>query len=145
MLPLLWIPRKRKNKKKKKKTGRLAPSQADSDWLQFFPAVDSTSWSETGWLLCEEQVWLPHPVSALHAPPRSLSVEWGRRRELHWLLSLSQLQSALLQRMSQHQPWRQKPTAESPAGFWDKHHWLTRHGQPTSKWILGTWISVLPQ
>lgn len=34
-------------KEKEKKSGRLAISQEDSDWLQVFPAVDSTSWSES--------------------------------------------------------------------------------------------------
>lgn len=29
--------------------------------------------SEPRWLLCGEQVWLPHPVSTLCAPPRSSS------------------------------------------------------------------------
>lgn len=30
-----------------KKRGKLDTSQADSDWLLVFPAVDSTSWSES--------------------------------------------------------------------------------------------------
>lgn len=80
---LLWIPRKRKNKKqegwlwaKKTQTG----SRFSQLWTQL---LGVRAKSERRWLLCEEQVWLPHPVSALCAPPHSLSVEWGRRRELH--------------------------------------------------------------